>query len=165
MNIIEKEKVFFREIDRDHPLNQDLVIPFMEAGGAYHIIADICNLECIGEGLFVNTNGMKYVLTKYGFIHRISYNYQVKYTAAVRELRQLKSDFSILESNCDKKIKGTLKNLEDQVISNNKKIKNQAEDLNSHREKVARQAKHLTNQRDRIKSLYAELNQNNYENK
>jgi len=160
MDKIERENGFFKEIDRDHPLNQDLVIPFMEAKGAYHIIADICNLEYIGEGVFINLIGMKYVLTKYGFIHRISYNYQIKYAAAVGELRQLKSDHRVLESNCDKKIKGTLKSLEDQIIAKNKKIKNQAEAVNNHREKIDRQAEQIKNQRDKLKYLYAQLNQN-----
>ena len=160
MDIVERESGFFREIDNDHPLNQDLIIPFMEAKGAYHIIADICNLKYIENGIFKEPGGIKYILTKYGFKNNVNYNYQIKYAAAVKELKQLRSDYSVLELNCNRKIKGTLRGLEDQIISKNKKIKNQADAVNSHREKIDKQAEQIKKQRDKIKELYMLINQN-----
>ncbi len=91
-------------------LNADLDIPFMEAKGAYHIISKICNLEHIGNGIFKASHGnVKYVLTKYGFRHNTDYNYQVRYAETIAELRKLRSDYSVLESNCNNKINGSIK--------------------------------------------------------
>lgn len=142
-------------------LNKDLEIPLIKSGGAYHIIAKICNLDHLGNGIFINKDSnIKYILTKYGFRHNTDYNYQVRYAETIRELRQLRSDYGAIESNCDRKIKGITNDLKNQIDLKNKKIKNQAEAVNSHREKIDRQAEQIKNQRDKIKELYMLLNEN-----
>jgi len=152
----------FEELEESHGLNQDLHIPFMEAKGAYHIIAKICNLEHLGGGIFksLENHHTKYILTRYGFKHCTDYNYQVKYAESIRELRKLRSDYAVLESNYNRKLKGSTKNLENQVDSKNKKIRGQAEHIKAQDVKIERQATQIKNQAKKIKELYSLLNQN-----
>lgn len=152
----------YTELCESHPLNKDLDVPFMEAKGAYHIIAEICNLEYIGEGIFKHRDtNTKYVLTKYGFQHAIQYNYHVKYAEAIRELRSLKSDYKVLEENSQRKSKGEISALRQQVESYKKKIKNQADAVNQHREKINLQSEQIKNQANKLKELYAIINEGN----
>lgn len=119
-----------------HPLNQMLEIPFMEAEGAYQVIAMICELEYVGNGIFVGRKGRHYILTKFGFEDVVQYNWEVKYAELVREFKKLKSDHEALEENCERKIKGMTKALQDQVDSKNKKIKGQSEHIKQIEDKL-----------------------------
>lgn len=148
------------DLPEEHPLNQNLEIPFMEAGGAYHIIADICGLSYIGNGIFTNQTGRKFILTKFGFEHCQQYNYHIKYAETIIELRKLRSDHEVLERDCERKIKASIRNLEEQVRAKNEKIKNQAEAVRQHREKIDSQSEQIKNQAARIKELYALLSKN-----
>lgn len=155
----------FQELEESHSLNKDLNIPFLEAKGAYHIIAKICNLEYIEEGIFKSKEtGIKYILTKYGFRNSVDYNYQVKYAESIRELRQLRSDHTVLESNYNRKLKGSTKSLENQLDSKNKKIRGQAEHIKAQEKKLEKQATQIKNQVKKIKELYSLINQNKDEN-
>lgn len=161
-----------------HPLNQMLEIPFMEAEGSYHVIAMICGLEYIGNGIFAGRKGRHYILTKFGFEDVVQYNWEVKYAELVQEYRKLKSDYDILEENCERKIKGMTKGLQDQVDSKNKKIKGQADHINQLvdkikglekgtkektfrlEEKTRNQSIQIQHQKEKLKKLYALLAEN-----
>ena len=152
----------FEELEERHPLNANLEIPFMEAKGAYHIIADICDLEYVGEGIFINTNtGMKYILTKFGFENSIQYSYQVKYAQTIMELRKLKSDYAVLDKNSKRFREGQIKALNEQIESYRKKIKNQATAVNQHREKIDIQSEEIKNKDKKIRELYSVLKKHN----
>lgn len=61
---------------KERHFNNALEIPFMEAKGAYHILAQVLGLEHIKEGIFEDKFVNKFVLTKYGFQDCVQYNYK-----------------------------------------------------------------------------------------
>lgn len=57
-------------------LQNSLKIPFMEAKGAYHVLAKVLKLEHIKENIFKDKFGNKFALTKYGFEDCEQFNYK-----------------------------------------------------------------------------------------
>jgi hypothetical protein len=121
-------------------LNKELMIPFVEAKGAYHIIAKICNLEHIKDGIFKAPSGFKYILTKFGFEQNINYNYQLKYAETLRELKKLQADHEALKQrNKDMFVSGNLGDLRRQIDN----LKSKEEGRKHHIARVEEQNKEL----------------------
>ncbi len=143
------------ELPEDHGINQDLVIPFMEAKGAYHIIAKILNLKYIGLGLFINEEtNRKYILTKYGFKLNTDYNYQVKYAEIIHTIKKLRQENRVLNERNENIIENKLK-----AEDNAKQKKHyQAITLKAYNEKLKAQKEIINFQKQKIVELRRQLN-------
>jgi hypothetical protein len=142
-------------LPEDHGLNQDLVIPFMEAKGAYHIIAKILELKYIGKGLFIHEETKrKYILTKYGFKLNTDYNYQVKYAEIIHTLRTLRQEKDAIKKNLD-----NLKEQREKELANFREKKHyQAITLKAYNEKLKAQKDIINLQKQKIVELRRQLN-------
>lgn len=68
-------------------LKNSLKIPFMEAKGVYHVLAEVLGLENIKENIFEDKFGNKFALTKYGFEDCVQFNYKHKCNELERILK------------------------------------------------------------------------------
>lgn len=138
----------------EHGLNQQLSIPFMEAKGAYHILAKILGMIHIDKGLFIEEEtGRKYILTKYGFKTSVSYNYQVKYAEMINELRAERREKGDL-----KKILYKIKEQRQKELANSRDKKhNQATTLKDFQKKIIEQKGIIHLQKQKIVELRREL--------
>jgi hypothetical protein len=142
-------------LPEDHGLNEDLVIPFMEAKGAYHIIAKILELKYIGKGLFIHEETKrKYILTKYGFKLNTDYNYQVKYAEIIHTLRTLRQENNELQD----KFKNIKENKMKAEANAKQKQHYQAITLKAYNEKLKAQKDIINLQKQKIVELRRQLN-------
>lgn len=129
-------------------LNKELMIPFMEAKGAYHIIAKICNLEHIKDGIFKAPTGFKYILTKFGFEPNTNYNYKLKYDETLRELKKISANYESLQEKFDGTRDAQMKDLRRQI-----------DDLREKREGQIRHIQRVEGQNKELKEKVSELRQ------
>jgi len=144
----------YEGLPEEHGLNQDLVIPFMEAKGAYHIIAKILGMIYIGKGLFIQEEtNRKYILNKYGFKPNTDYNYQAKYAEILFELRNVRQEKYGLKKNLD-----NLKDQREKELANFRKKKyHQSTTLKDFNEKIKTQKEIINLQKQKIVELRRQL--------
>jgi len=145
----------YEGLPEDHGLNQDLVIPFMEAKGAYHIIAEILGMRYIGKGLFIQEETKrKFILNKYGFKPNTDYNYQAKYAEIIFALRTLRQEKDAIKKNLD-----NLKEQREKELANFREKKHyQAITLKAYNEKLKAQKDIINLQKQKIVELRRQLN-------
>ena len=167
-------------LPEDHGLNQDLVIPFMEAKGAYHIIAEILGMRYIGKGLFMHEEtNRKYILDKYGFRPNTNYNYQVKYAEIKIELKKVRQELrNVMQENEgeelrnvrqeNERLKKNLHNLKDQrekeLANSRYKIHHQAITLKDFHKKIIEQREIIKLQKQENVELIRKLREFNCNN-
>lgn len=142
-------------LPEDHGLNQDLVIPFMEAKGAYHIIAEILGMRYIGKGLFIHEETKrKFILNKYGFKPNTDYNYQAKYAEIILELKNVRQERDVLRKGLN-----NLKEHREKELANFREKKHhQAITLKDFNEKIRKQKDIINLQKQKIVELRRQLN-------
>jgi predicted nucleic acid-binding Zn-ribbon protein len=108
-------------------LNAHLEIPFMEAKGTYHVIAEILGFEHLGKGIFQDQEGNKFYLDKYGFHDFEVYNFKERCKELEKlldksknggQITQLKKDVDRLEKKVENQ-KAQISQL-DKINSKNK---------------------------------------------
>ena len=155
-------------LPEDHGLNQDLVIPFMEAKGAYHIIAETLGMRYIGKGLFMHEEtNRKYILNKYGFKPNTDYNYQVKYAEIILELKNARQELRNVSQE-NERLNKNLNNLKDQrekeLANSRHKIHHQAITLKDFHKKIIEQREIIKLQKQKIVELKRKLRESDYNN-
>ena len=143
----------YEGLPETHGLNQDLVIPFMEAKGAcYH--SKILGMKYIGKGLFIHEETEKiyskqvWIQTEHGL------QLHTKYAEIILELRNVRQERDVLRKGLN-----NLKEHREKGLANFREKKHhQAITLKDFNEKIRKQKDIINLQKQKIVELRRQLN-------